>query len=160
MTEASTTSSNAFLAIVWGGLACGVFDITQAMVAFYLQSGLKPMTVLQSVASGLLGRASFQGGTKSAALGAFLHFFIAFSWAAIYYVASRRLTFMVEKPVMAGLIYGEFVWIIMTFVVLPLSAIHRWPTWNKASIITGPIGHMFLVGLPIALAVRRWAPLK
>jgi len=160
MTEPSSTSSNAFLAIFWGGLACGVFDITQAMVAFYLQSGLKPMTVLQSVASGLLGRASFQGGAKTAALGAFLHFFIAFSWAAIYYVASRRLTFMVEKPVMAGMIYGEFVWIIMTFVVLPLSAIHRWPTWNKASIITGPIGHVFLVGLPIALAVRRWAPLK
>ena len=122
-----------------------------------MQSGLKPMTVLQSVASGLLGRASFQGGTKTAVLGTFLHFFIAFSWAAIYYVASRRLTFMVEKPVMAGMMYGEFVWIIMTFVVLPLSAIHRWPTWNKASIITGPIGHMFLVGLPIALAVKRWA---
>jgi hypothetical protein len=159
---ASTTpaSSSAFLAIFWGGIACGVFDITQAMVAFYLQSGLKPVTVLQSVASGLLGRASFQGGTRTAALGAFLHFFIAFSWAAIYYIASRRLLFMTEKPVIAGLIYGEFVWIIMTFVVLPLSAIHRWPTWNKASIITGPIGHLFLVGLPIALAVKRWAPLK
>src|ERR1700732_711915 len=102
MTEASPTSSSAFLAILWGGLACGVFDITQAMGAFYLQSGLKPMTVLQSVASGLLGRASFQGGAKTAALGAFLHFFIAFSWAAIYYVASRRLTFMVEKSSTAG----------------------------------------------------------
>ena len=156
----ATTSSNAVLAIFWGGLACGVLDITQAMVAFNLQYGLKPMTVLQSVASGLLGRASFQGGTKTAVLGAFLHFLIAFSWAAIYYLASRRLAFMVEKPVVAGLAYGEFVWIIMTFVVLPLSAIHRWPTWNTASIATGPIGHMFLVGLPIALAVRQWAPLK
>jgi hypothetical protein len=160
MPSGSTTSSNALLAIFWGGLACGIFDITQAMGAFYLQSGLKPVTVLQSVASGLLGRVSFQGGTRTAALGAFLHFFIAFSWAAIYYLASRRLLFMTEKPVTAGLIYGEFVWIVMTFVVLPLSAIHRWPTWNKASIITGPIGHMFLVGLPIALAIKRWAPVK
>jgi hypothetical protein len=160
MPPASSTSSNALLAIFWGGLACGVFDITQAMVAFYLQSGLKPVTALQSVASGLLGRASFQGGIKTAALGAFLHFLIAFSWAAIYYLASRRLPFMTEKPAITGLIYGEFVWTVMTFVVLPLSAIHRWPTWNKASIITGPIGHMFLVGLPIALAVKRWAPVK
>jgi hypothetical protein len=62
--------------------------------------------------------------------------------------------------VIAGLIYGEFVWIIMTFVVLPLSAIHRWPSWNKASIITGPIGHLFLVGLPIAMEIKRWAPMK
>jgi hypothetical protein len=160
MPSASTASSNAFLAIFWGGLACGVFDITQAMVAFNLQSGLKPMTVLQSVASGLLGRASFQGGAKTAALGAFLHFFIAFSWAVIYYLASRKITFLTDSPVIAGLLYGELVWLVMNLVVLPLSAIHRWPTWNKASIITGPIGHLFLVGLPIALAVRRWAPLR
>jgi hypothetical protein len=153
-------SSNAFLAIFWGGLACGVFDITQAMVAWHLQSGAKPSTILQAVAAGVLGRDSFQGGMKSAALGAVLHFFIAFSWAAIYYIASRRLTFMVERPIISGLLYGELVWLVMNFVVIPLSAINRWPTWTKASIITGPIGHLVLVGLPIALAVRRWAPVK
>jgi uncharacterized membrane protein YagU involved in acid resistance len=106
----------------------------------------------------LLGKSSFQGGTKTAILGAFLHFFIAFSWAAIFYVASRRLTFLTQSPVLAGLLYGEFVWLVMNFVVLPLSAIHRWPVWNAASIITGPIGHTVLVGLPIALAVSRFAP--
>jgi hypothetical protein len=159
MTEASTTSSHAFLAIFWGGLACGVFDITQAMVALYLQAGAKPVRVLQSVAAGLLGRDSFQGGMKTAALGAFLHLFIAFSWAAIYYLVSRRIVFMVDSPIISGLLYGEFVWLMMTFVVVPLSRTHRGP-FTAASIITGPIGHLFLVGLPIALAVRRWAPLK
>jgi hypothetical protein len=159
MPSSSTASSNAFLAIFWGGLACGVFDITQAMVAFYLQAGVKPIRVLQSVASGLLGRDSFQGGVKTAALGAFLHFFIAFSWATIYYLASRKLTFMVDSPIISGLLYGEIVWLTMTFVVLPLSRAHRGP-FNAAAIITGPIGHLFLVGLPIALAVRRWAPIK
>jgi uncharacterized membrane protein YagU involved in acid resistance len=154
------SSSNAFLAIFWGGLACGVFDITQACIAWGIQNHLRPMRIFQSVAAGLLGPDSFKGGMKTAILGGVLHFFIAFSWAAIYYIASRRLTFMVEKPILSGLLYGEVVWLAMNFVVIPLSAIHRWPTWNKASIITGPIGHLFLVGLPIALAVRRWAPLK
>jgi uncharacterized membrane protein YagU involved in acid resistance len=157
MNSIPSNSSSAFLAIFWGGLACGVLDITQAMIAFHLQAGATPMRVLQSVASGLLGKSSFQGGTKTAILGAFLHFFIAFSWAAIYYIASRRLTFLVQSPVIAGLLYGEFVWLVMNFVVLPLSAIHRWPVWNAASIITGPIGHTVLVGLPIALAVRRFS---
>ena len=152
---------NAFLAIFWGGLACGIFDISQAMIAFRLQAGLSPSRVLQSVASGLLGKAAFQGGTKAAVLGGFLHFFIAFSSAAIYYIASRRLMFLTESPVISGLLYGEFVWLVMTFVVLPLSAIHRWPpVWNAASIITGPIGHTVLVGLPIALAVSRFAPVQ
>jgi hypothetical protein len=154
---ASAASSGAFLAIFWGGLACGVFDITQACIAWKLQNNLPPMRIFQSVASGLLGRGAFQGGVKTAALGLSLHFFIAFSWAVIYYLASRQLRFLAESPVIAGLIYGEVVWLAMNFVVVPLSAIHRWPTWTKAFIFTGPIGHAFLVGLPIALAVKRFS---
>jgi len=167
MTSASASaapvapSSSAFLAIFWGGLACGVFDITQACIAWGIQNHLPPMRIFQSVASGLLGRDAFQGGAKTAALGLALHFLIAFIWAVIYYVASRQIAFLTEKPVIAGLLYGEFVWVMMNCVVLPLSALHRWPPrFDAASIITGPIGHTVLVGLPIALAVRRWAPLK
>lgn len=157
MNPVSPNSNSAFFAIFWGGLACGIFDITQAIIAFRLQSGLKPAQVFQSVASGLLGKSAFQGGRKAAVLGGFLHFFIAFSWATIYYIASRKLNIMLDRPILCGLLYGEFVWLVMTFVVLPLSAIHRWPVWNAASIITGPIGHTVLVGLPIALAVRRFS---
>lgn len=154
---ASATSSSAFLAIFWGGLACGVFDITQACIAWKLQNNLPPMRIFQSVAGGLLGRSASQGGVKTAALGLALHFFIAFSWAAIYYAASRRISFMTDSPIIAGLLYGELVWLVMNFAVVPLSALHRWPNWTKAFIFTGPIGHAFLVGLPIALAVKRWA---
>ena len=157
MTDASTTSPSAFLAIFWGGLACGVFDITQACIAYGIQNHLPPMRIFQSVAAGLLGPKSFQGGISTAVLGLFLHFVIAFSWAAIYYIASRRLTFMIEIPVIAGLLYGELVWVVMNCVVLPLSALHHGPRFDKASIITGPIGHLFLVGLPIALAVKRFS---
>src|SRR5215471_13783862 len=142
----SSPTSNAFLAIFWGGLACGAFDITQACVAWGIQNHLPPMRIFQSVAAGLLGRAASEGGMETAVLGGVLHFFIAFSWAAMYYLASRRLAFMTESPVISGLLYGELVWLAMNFVVIPLSAIHRWPTWTKASIITGPIGHLFLVG--------------
>ena len=156
----ASAPSSASLAIFWGGLACGVFDITQACVAWGIQNHLPPMRIFQSVAAGVLGRSASQGGVKTAALGLALHFFIAFCWAAGYYVASRRITFLTAQPVLAGMLYGEFVWLVMNFVVIPLSAIHRWPTWTAASIITGPIGHLFLVGLPIALAVRKWAPLK
>ncbi len=160
MNSTPGASSSAFLAIFWGGLACGAFDITQACIAYGIQNHLPPIRVFQSVAAGLLGPKSFQGGTSTAALGLFLHFFIAFSWAAIYYVASRKISFMTESPVIAGLLYGELVWLVMNCVVLPLSALHHGPRFDKASIITGPIGHLFLVGLPIALAMRKWAPVK
>jgi hypothetical protein len=63
----SSSSSNALLAIFWGGLACGVLDITQACVAWGIQNHLPPLRIFQSVASGLLGPKSFQGGAKTAA---------------------------------------------------------------------------------------------
>ena len=148
--------AKAFLAIFWGGLACGVLDITQAMIAFYFQADVKPIRIWQSVASGLLGADAYKGGLKTAVLGGALHFLIAFTAAAVFYVASRWLPFLTEQAVISGLLYGEAVWLFMHFVVLPLSAAHRSPL-NAAAIITGPIGHMFLVGLPIALAVRHYS---
>lgn len=160
-TSLSTAAPSPFFAIFWGGLACGVLDITQACIAWGIQNHLPPQRIFQSVASGLLGPKSFQGGAQTAALGLLLHFLIAFIWAVIYYLASRQIGFLTARPVIAGLLYGEFVWVMMNCVVVPLSAIHRWPPrTDPASIITGPILHTVLVGLPIALAVSRWAPLK
>ncbi len=156
MNTASTSFSRACLAILWGGLACGVGDITQAMVAWGIQSGAKPVRILQSVAAGLIGRnAAFQGGMKTAALGAALHFFIAFTVAAVYYTASRWIPFMTQYAVLSGLLYGEMVFLFMYFVVMPIAI--GWPTFTLATYITGPIGHPLLVGLPVALIVRRYS---
>ncbi len=55
---------------------------------------------------------------------------------------------------LCGLLYGELVFLLMYFVVLALSALGP-AHFSIATYITGPIGHTFLVGLPIALSVRR-----
>jgi hypothetical protein len=147
---------NAFAAIFWGGLACGVFDITQAFVGWGLE-GARPFRILQGIAVGLLGPKSFQGGWPTAVLGGACHFLIAFSAAAIYYAASRGLRFMTSHAVISGLLYGEIVFFVMNYVVIPLSRTHRRPWTDWAFAITGLIGHPLLVGLPIALAVRHFA---
>lgn len=156
---AAATSSRALLAIFWAGLACGVLDIGQAFLASWHFRGAMPSRVLQSVASGMLGPKAFQGGTATAVLGATLHFFIAFSVATVFYLASRKFSFLIQRPVLWGLIYGEVVFLFMNYVVIPLSAIHRTPALkgNPGLILTGPIGHLILVGLPIALIVRRFS---
>lgn len=141
-------------AIVWGGLLAGVGDITFAFVTAGL-SGVTPVRVLQSVASGLLGTAAREGGTATAALGAVLHFLIAFIWATVFWFASRRLTVLVRHPVVSGLLYGAFVYFFMAFVVLPLSAIYFKPSRTLSSILLNAAGHMLLVGLPIALAAYK-----
>ncbi len=160
-TSTSTPFSRACLAILWGGLACGIGDISQAFVVFGLQSGAKPMRILQSVAAGLIGRNAFEGGWKTAFLGAALHFFIALTVAVVYYTASRWISFMNQHAVISGLLYGEMVFLVMYFFVLPLSAtgkgLFTLPTFSLGTYITGPIGHTFLVGLPVALIVRRYS---
>ena len=150
-------TGSASKAIFWGGLICGILDLTSAIVAWGLR-GAKPLRVLQSVASGLLGPAAFQGGWPTGVLGLGLHFLIAFTAAAVYYMVSRKLTFLVTRPIICGLLYGEIVFLFMNFVVLPLSAVHKSPfalSWPY--LISGPLGHLFFVGLPISLAVRRYS---
>lgn len=141
-------------AIFCGGIIIGTLDLAFAFISAGLRRGISPVRVLQSVASGLLGTESFQGGVGSAALGFALHFGIAFVVAAIYLIASRKLPILAQRAVPAGLLYGVGVFLVMNFVVLPLSAVpKRQPA--PAALALECVGHMFLIGLPIALIARR-----
>jgi len=109
------------------------------------------------VAGGLLGPAAFHGGAGTYVLGVFLHFFIAFSAAAIYYAASRRLDFMTEHALVCGLCFGAAVELVISLIVLPLSALHARGPYQLHDLIQGLLVHMVVVGLPISFSVRRFA---
>lgn len=142
--------------IFWAGLIAGTLDLTGACVVAWLRTGVTPVRIFQSVASGLYGPASFTGGAKTAVLGVVLHFIIATTWAAVYYLASRRLSFLIDHTIIAGVIYGVFVWLFMNFVVLPMSAVTQRPVPLSARII-GMLIIIFCIGLPIAFIVRRFS---
>lgn len=146
--------------IVIGGLIAGVLDIIYAFVFSYVRSGRTPAFILQSVASGALGRDAYQGGVKTAALGLAFHFLIALAAAAVYVLASRALPFMTAHPIISGMIYGLCVYAVMNCIVLRVSAIHAttWPwSYPKSVLIGGLLIHMFGIGLPIALVNRRYS---
>src|SRR5262245_65035590 len=81
-----------------GGAVGGLLDAIYATVLWGVILGSNPAGVWQSVAAGLLGKASYQGGTATALLGLALHFFIAFVMALCYVLASRRLRVLVQRP--------------------------------------------------------------
>ena len=141
---------NALLAIGVGGGVAGVLDITQAIILFAKKVPLV-------IAGGLLGKSTFHGGAAIYVLGIFLHFFIALSVAAIYYAASRRLTFLKEHPIVCGLFYGAAVDQVMTLAVLPLSALHAAGPYKLHDLLLGLIVHSVVIGLPISFSVRRFA---
>ena len=150
--------SSASKSIFWGGLIAGALDLTGACVVSWVRAGVMPMRIFQSISSGLMGSAAYTGGAKTAALGVVLHFLIATIWTVVFYAASRKLRFLLEQPILWGLVYGVFVYGFMNFVVLPLSAL---PPPRTPPTLTGRLIQMliimFCIGLPIALIVRRFS---
>ena len=147
-------------AILTGGLIAGTLDITYACVFFGIRNHVSPIRIFQSVARGALGQNAFQGGLKSAALGLFFHFLIALIAAMVYFVLSRALRFMVTYAILSGILYGACVYFFMYGIVMRVSAIHSttlpW-SYPWQVLIPNLLIHIFGIGLPIALAVRRYS---
>jgi uncharacterized membrane protein YagU involved in acid resistance len=146
--------SGAFLAIFAAGLLAGVLDITAAFVTWAPQ-GVPPVRILQGIASGLLGLQAFKEGIQTDVLGGALHFLIAFSAAAVFYAASRKIEFMMRRPILSGALYGVCVYLVMYWIVMPLSRFHPAQTITRS--IIAIVTHMICVGLPISLMVRRYS---
>jgi hypothetical protein len=142
------------MAIAFGGLVAGTLDILYA-TGYSAWRGTPPMTLLQFVASGLLGQSSFQGGAPTAALGLLLHYLMMLIIAAIFFWLSRRLTFVVAKPLVWGPVYGFLVYWVMNLVVMQLSATPNKWHFIPLSFATGILVHMFFIGLTIAWAASK-----
>jgi len=150
----SVQKARPFQAIFWGGLIVGALDLAYAIVMY---APHHPILIPQTIASGVLGVKSYSEGIASATLGVFFHFFIAFSAATVYFLASGRLAFLTRRAVVFGLLYGAIVFCFMQYVVLPLSA--KPPShMTPPALLEQFVEHWFFVGLPIALSVRHFAP--
>ncbi len=137
--------------VVAGGLAAGTLDIVFAWTFWWLRAGVRFERIVQSVAAGLLGRASYAGGAATAALGLALHLSFATAMSVAYFVAARRYPVLARRWMPFGALYGLVLYGIMNYVVVPLSAATRGsddPLW----IGLGVGAHVFLIGMPIAFA--------
>jgi hypothetical protein len=138
-----------------GGVVAGALDILYAWAFWAIKAGVPARRILQSVAAGLLGRASFEGGWGTAALGLALHFFIALSMSVTYTLVAGRWPLLRERPWPCGAAYGLLLYGIMNYVVVPLSRAGgggaQDPLWVALSVVV----HVLLIGVPIALFARR-----
>ena len=125
-THASRQTSSALPIILRAGLACGVLDITAAFIVYGF-FGARPIPLLQGIAAGLLGPRAHQGGLATALLGLLCHFLIAFSAAAVYYAASRRLAYLRTHAATSGILYGIAVYFFMNRIVVPLAFSRHFP---------------------------------
>jgi hypothetical protein len=147
-------TSQAFRAIILAWLVVGVLDITSAFVIAAIR-GTGSMRMLQGITSGLIGARSFQGGLATAACGLAIHFLIAFTVVTIFYLASRRITFLTQHAIISGILYGVAVYLFMYWIVIRLVFPNAHPSLSRD--VTAVLVHISLIGLPTALIVRRYS---
>lgn len=139
-----------------GGLSAAALDIVYAIIV-YAPRQISPTMILQSIASGLLGSEAYKGGSSSAALGMSIHITIAMLMALAFTLASIRRRQLILRPFRWGIAYGFFLYALMNYVVLPLSAFPHPTMLPPLPLLVGGLAiHALGVGLPISLAARHF----
>jgi hypothetical protein len=148
--DTRSRTSKVLLAIVGGGLTAATFDFLVAMTLNHLDA----VTIGKAVARGWYGKAAMQGGLDVALIGVVSHYTILLAAAAIFVFASLRFPVLRRQAWIVGPLFGAAIYGVMHYVILPLSAVHAVANPKGVKFIWEFAGHMFLVGLPIALWAR------
>jgi len=118
-----------------------------------------PTRIFQSIASSLLGRASFEGGAQTVGLGMLIHVSVATGWTLLF-AAALRVVESLERAVSStrgaltiGATYGAVIWLMMDLVLIPLTQsrptpVSAWTFWATLA------WHMTGVGRPIVFGLR------
>ncbi|HJT99542.1 MAG TPA: hypothetical protein VJ696_14585 [Rhodanobacteraceae bacterium] len=151
----SLSSRSGLVAAIAGGTLAGAIDLTYATSFHGLVNHIAPIRILQSIASGLFGVASFQMGYASAAAGFAAHFIILIVAAGIFGFARRRIALLREHAYPAGMAFGVAIYCTMNYVVLPLSAAPHFKSAPVAAISDFAV-HVLLLGPAISLVAKRF----
>jgi hypothetical protein len=160
MSPASSTSLNnrnlLLRSIALGGMTISIVHlIIQEWLVFSLLYNNPFISVLQYLASGALGNAAFEGGLATALLGVLFHFVVSFVVAGVFVLSADRIPLLRRYVIVGSLLYGIGVFIVMNFIVLPLSAAPPLPAPTTPQLIELVIEHILVSGLPLGLLIQR-----
>jgi hypothetical protein len=141
--------------VLLGGLLIAAGDIAFAISIWFKWDLTGLQRVFQSIAVGVLGRASFEGGVDSALLGAVLHVFIATMFVVTAVLVGRRVPRILQQPQAWGPAYGVLLYVIMNFVVMPLSRVGATPSFSRPwPIVLSILVHMVFGTIALLFARR------
>jgi len=135
------------------GLLAGTLDILSAFAHAYLARGTTPDIILKFISSALMGSTAFTGGAGVAIMGLLIHYVIALSWTLVFFLIYPKFPFLWKSVVLTSILYGVFVWTMMTRIILPLSAIPKSP-FNLTSAFIGAAIIVLMIGMPNAFGAK------
>jgi uncharacterized membrane protein YagU involved in acid resistance len=124
-----------------------------------IQQKITVVQLLQGIAGGVMGKAAYAAGASSIAVGLAVHCTIAFAWTIVYLIIVRRsarlrrIITTWRGRLLLGVGYGVLVWLLMDFVVLPLSRATPTPLFS-ANFLYTLLAHVTVVGPPIVLLLK------
>jgi hypothetical protein len=137
--------------MVLAGIVAGTLDIGAAC----LINQVGPVIICQAIARGILGKASFGEGLASAAFGLALQWLMSVLIAACCFFAARRLPRTLKgRWAVTGLLFGLVIFLVMNYVVVPLSAVGHVPHFETPKLIENLIA-MLIFGLILSFFARQ-----
>jgi len=133
------------------GLAGGVLIDAYLLAVGALSHRLDAVQLYTFVASALIGKAAY-ALPGAFVLGIFVHAAVSVSWGIGYAYAALGNPQLVSRPVVSGIVFGLFVYLIMQ-IVQALDGIWHVPSANEA--FTAVVAHALFFGIPVAYVVSR-----
>jgi len=149
-TDGDGARRNVLGAILAGGFMAATFDFFAAMLIY----GGTASGVAKAIARGWYGDGAKAGGTTIEVVGMASHWGILLIASTIFVLTSLRFPVLRRQAGITGPLFGVCIYIVMHFVIVPLSAVHKISNPHGIQFVEEFAGHMFVIGLPIALWAR------
>ncbi len=144
-----------FRKILKAGLIVGTFDILSAFIYYFIKTGDNPFNILKYIASAVMGADAFNGDTLVYVSGLVLHYIIALTFTAWFFWLYPSLIYLIKNKIVAGIIYGIFIWAIMNLLVVPLTKISPRPL-NTVNAIINCIILIVCIGIPLSFMADKF----
>jgi hypothetical protein len=143
--------------ILLAGLVAGTLDLSYAIIMWGPVFGtISAAQLLQGITSVLIGKSALTGGIGAALLGLAIHYCISLAWTAIYVLLFPHLPFLATNKWVSGILYGFFVWAMMSLAIVPL-ATGRAYHFSTIPFIKSLAPMILLLGPAIAVLTARRA---
>lgn len=141
-------------AILFAGLIVGTLDILCAITQTLI-NGRNPIGMLKFIASGIFGPEALSGSDMFAVYGLFFHFCIALIWTILFFFLYSRISLMRKNKIVTGIVYGIFIQVMMSQVVLKLANTPPLPFRLVGQLKAAGI-LIVAIGIPLAFLAERY----
>jgi len=141
------------MTIILAWLVAGTLDISYAIIVWGPVFGkITAAQLLQGIASTLMGKDAFTGGTGTALIGLAMHYGISLAWTVLYFLIYPYISLLSRNAYLSGIIYGVFVWAMMSLLIVPLVTGHAW-SYNTIPFLKSIAPMIILFGPAIAFII-------